>query len=170
MGRNEEAVKAYDKALEIDPSKDSWVQESKGLALAALGKEREAAKSYNKALEPYDKAIEAANSTQNLSEAWAQKGFVLQEQGKYEEAIKSLDNATKIDPQNAMAWKMKGAVLRFKEVGRYEEAIQAFDKALQIDPKDAQAWNLKGQALKALGQNSEADAAFAKAKELGYQG
>ena len=31
-------------------------------------------------------------------------------------------------------------------------------------------WNLKGDALKALGRNSEADVAFAKAKELGYQG
>jgi Flp pilus assembly protein TadD len=31
-------------------------------------------------------------------------------------------------------------------------------------------WEGKGEALKALGRQSEANSAFAKAKELGYQG
>jgi Flp pilus assembly protein TadD len=46
----------------------------------------------------------------------------------------------------------------------------AFDKAVEINPQLAEAWNCKGIALKALGRNSEADSAFAKAKELGYTG
>jgi len=41
---------------------------------------------------------------------------------------------------------------------------------LRIYPKYAVAWNNKGRAPKLLGKTSESDAAFAKAKELGYTG
>ena len=34
--------------------------------------------------------------------------------------------------------------------------------------KDESTWNGKGNALKALGRTTEADDAFAKAKELGW--
>ena len=77
IGKYEEALSCYNKVLEIDP-KNTYVSESKGLALVGLGRQKEAAKSYNKALEPYDTAIKTANSTQDLSEAWIQKGFILQ--------------------------------------------------------------------------------------------
>lgn len=168
LGRYEEAADAFSNALEIDPQLQG-AQEGKALALAALGRQKEAEESYSKALEPYDKAIEIANSTQELSEAWLGKGFALQEQGKYEEAVKALDNATNADPKNEMAWKIKG-VLLWRELNRYDEAIKAFDNALQINPKDPLTWLNKGNALKALGRQTEADTAFAKAKELGYKG
>jgi Flp pilus assembly protein TadD len=46
----------------------------------------------------------------------------------------------------------------------------AFDKAIELDPKWAEPWNNKGAALNALGKISEANEAFAKAKELRYNG
>jgi Flp pilus assembly protein TadD len=52
--------------------------------------------------------------------------------------------------------------------GKYDEANQAYDKAIRLAPNDSWAWTNKGAALKALGRASEVDAAFAKAKELGY--
>jgi CRISPR-associated protein Cas1 len=54
--------------------------------------------------------------------------------------------------------------------GKYDEAIKCYDEAIRLDPNLAMAWNYKGWALKALGKTTEADAAFAKAKELGYIG
>ena len=36
-----------------------------------------------------------------------------------------------------------------------------------LDPNISEAWYNKGIALKALGRTTEAEAAFAKAKELG---
>lgn len=39
-----------------------------------------------------------------------------------------------------------------------------------LSPPQDDAWNYKGEALKALGDNSGAATAFAKAKELGYRG
>ncbi len=50
------------------------------------------------------------------------------------------------------------------------EAIQCFDNTTEIDSLDAAAWYNKGVALNKLGCTAESDAAFAKAKELGYTG
>ena len=52
----------------------------------------------------------------------------------------------------------------------YDEAIKAYDEATGIDHQYANAWYKKGQALEALGRTADADAAKAKAKELGYKG
>jgi Flp pilus assembly protein TadD len=51
-----------------------------------------------------------------------------------------------------------------------EDAIKAYDEAIKLDPNDGLTWNNKGEALKSLGRTTEANAAFAKAKELGYKG
>jgi tetratricopeptide (TPR) repeat protein len=54
--------------------------------------------------------------------------------------------------------------------GKYEDAIRAFDEAINIDPQLGKAWYNKGLALQSLGRYNEANAVFAKAKELGYTG
>jgi Flp pilus assembly protein TadD len=41
---------------------------------------------------------------------------------------------------------------------------------VEINPQDALAWNDKGIILEALGRTTNADAAIAKSKELGYSG
>lgn len=66
----------------------------------------------------------------------------------------------------ADAWCGKGAATANQ--GNYEEGINALDEAIRIDPNLVEAWYNKGAVLKALGRTSEANAAFAKAKELGY--
>ncbi|NMB85239.1 MAG: hypothetical protein GYA29_03200, partial [Methanothrix sp.] len=44
----------------------------------------------------------------------------------------------------------------------------AYDKATVADPAFPRLWYKKGQALKALNRLSEADSAFTKAREMGY--
>jgi tetratricopeptide (TPR) repeat protein len=168
MNEYEEAIKAFDKSLEIDPQ---WIPtlNDKGRVLTKMGKESESVEAYDKSLETLDMAIRTADSTKNLSETWLEKGFALQDQGRYGEAVKALDNSTNIDPKNEMAWKIKGVLLS-RELSRHLEAIDAFDKALQINPKDPLTWMNKGDALKSLGRQAEADEAYAKARELGYKG
>jgi Tetratricopeptide repeat. len=63
-----------------------------------------------------------------------------------------------------MPWSNKGGALNGQ--GKYDEAIKACDEAIRLDPNISEAWYNKGIALKALGRTAEADAAFAKAKEL----
>jgi len=163
----EEAIESYDRALESDPS-NIGASQGRAQALAVLGMNEESAQTYDKSLETVDREIEVANSYENLSQAWLMKGIVLQEQGRNEDAVKALDNATNADPKNEIAWKVKGYVLSAM-LERYNEAVEAFDKALQINSKDPLTWQRKGDALKALGRNSEAGVAFNKAKELGYE-
>jgi tetratricopeptide (TPR) repeat protein len=52
--------------------------------------------------------------------------------------------------------------------GEYVVAIKYYDAAIKQDPKDKYAWYIKANALRMLHRNSEAEAAYAKARELGY--
>jgi len=46
-----------------------------------------------------------------LSEAWQYKGQLLEEQGRYEEAVQALENATRVNPENQRDWRELGNVL-----------------------------------------------------------
>jgi Flp pilus assembly protein TadD len=96
------------------------------------------------------------------------KGIALGNQGKYDEAIKCFNDAIRLDPKNVDAWNNKGVTLVIQ--GKYDEALKAFDEAIRIDPNLVGAWNNKGVVLDALGRTAEANAAKAKAKDLGYNG
>ena len=86
-----EAIKAPDKAIEIDPQNDeAW--SNKGNSLHKLGKLSEAIKSFDKAIE-----INPQNPT-----PWYNKGNTLNELNEPIEAIKSFDKAVEIDPHTPM--------------------------------------------------------------------
>ena len=169
LKRYDEAIAACDQALKIgfDPSQP-WMADGvshlKGLAEAALGKKNDSVQSYQEALKGSDEAIKKANSPQNLSEAWAQKGMMLEEQGNYNESIKAFDNATNANPKNEMAWMFKGFMLA-NWMGRYQEGLAALDKALEIRPA-ASVWEAKARIFNELGRYQDATAASDKALAL----
>jgi tetratricopeptide (TPR) repeat protein len=190
QGKYDEAIKAYDEAIKLDPN-DANAWYNKGVALDQHDKNDEAIQAYDRAIEidpqyteawtlkgialddqgKYELAILAFDKVIELnpeySMAWNNKGYALVLQGKYAEAIQAFNKSIELDPNNADAWDSKGEALRRQ--GKYEEAIQALDKAIELDPNLADAWNNKSEALKALGKTTEANDAFAKAKELGYK-
>lgn len=127
---------------------------------------------YDEAIQAYDRAIK---TNPQFADAWRSKGIALVVQGKYDEAILAYDKVIEIDPEDAHAWDLKGLALAAEgwdriNQSKYNEAISAFDKAIDLDPQYTNAWVHKGQVLKDLGRITEADAAFNKAKELGYTG
>jgi tetratricopeptide (TPR) repeat protein len=62
-------------------------------------------------------------------------------------------------------WLQKGD--SFYKNNSYDLALRCYDKAIEINPQEADAWQNRGDILKELGRIKEADAAFAKATELG---
>jgi tetratricopeptide (TPR) repeat protein len=175
LGKYDDAMQAFDKAIELDP-KFALPWNNKGLILDNQGKLDEAIKAYD----------EATSLDPNFALAWNNKGNVLKAQGKYDEAIEAYGEAIRSDPNFAWAWNGKGLALynkglAFNNQGKLDEAIKAYDEAisayteaLKIEPNHpeaktnlAQAWNNKGNALKAQpGKQDEAIKAYEEAIRL----
>ena len=70
---------------------------------------------------------------------FVEEGNKLGELGKYDEAFKCFDKATKLNPEDADAWGCKGEVE--SRLGKHDEAFEYFDKAIKLDPN---TWGWKG--------------------------
>ena len=153
LGNYDDAIKAYDEAIRLDPNlAEAW--NNKGNALGKQGK-------YDKAINCFDEAIWL---DPNLASAWYSKGLALDKLGKYDETIKAYDEAIRLDPNYVAAWNNKGTVLYGQ--GKYDDAIKAYDEAIRLDPNYAAAWNNQGVALKNLGKYDEAIKAYDEAIRL----
>ena len=59
------------------------------------------------------------------------------EDGHYNKALHSFEQAILLNQIDPDLWNLKGIVLR--SLGRYDEAIECFNKSLEIDPRDKNA-------------------------------
>jgi tetratricopeptide (TPR) repeat protein len=171
LNRYDEALLAYEKAIELggadaeDNESLSNAWNGKGDALAKLGR-------FNESIDAFDKAIEL--NPQTAAFVWLSKGDVFNESGRYDEAVKAYDKVVELNSDSmkalaAHAYGGKGDAL--SAWGRYDEAVKAYDNAIEqypVESMGAQDWYKKGLALETLGRKNEADAAFAKARVLGY--
>jgi tetratricopeptide (TPR) repeat protein len=160
LGKYDEAIEALDEAIELDPD-DANLWNMQGQYLADQGR-------YEEAIEALDRATELSPQDEFM---WISKGVILANvMGRYGESVEAYERALAIDPEDVGVWTLKGDALR--NLGEYEGCIEAYDEVVEIDPESAYtayAWYGKGLALQALGMTSEADAAFSKATELGYE-
>ncbi|MCX6844492.1 MAG: serine/threonine-protein kinase [candidate division WOR-3 bacterium] len=153
LGRCEEAIRCYDKALELDPQNNAiWYM--KGRVLGSLGRHEEAIRCHDEALglDPRD------------AMAWSNRGFSLDGLGRHDDAMRCYDKALELDPLDARAWYNKGCCL--DNLGRPEEAVSCFDKTLELDPRLAAAWNNKGTSLGKLSRHEEGIRCYDKALAL----
>lgn len=91
-------------------------------------------------------------------------GVLMQQMGKYKEAIKYISRAITIQSQQPLFHNNLGIVLGLE--GRNQEALQAFDRAVHFSPEYDEAHYNRGVALQKLGRVKEALAAFTKCVEL----
>jgi len=74
---------------------------------------------------------------------------------KYKEAKKAIQEAIRIDPEDADYRCLYAAILNDKE--KYEEALCQIDKALSLDPEHAESKQIKSTVLRCMGKYTEAD-------------
>ncbi len=147
LGRYEEAISRFDKALEVYPRLASaWA--GKGLASNALGQYEEAIRCYDESLrlDPRDPAV------------WHDKANTLCAVGRLEGGLNCYNEALILDPRDAKAWNNKGICLA--SLGRAEEAVPCCDKAIAIDPSYAIAWRAKATIEERLGRIRDAVASY----------
>ncbi len=65
------------------------------------------------------------------------KGENFLENGQFVDALRCIEQAIVMNPNDPDLWNFKAVVLR--SMGRHEEAIECFNKSLKIDPRDKNA-------------------------------
>jgi tetratricopeptide (TPR) repeat protein len=83
-------------------------------------------------------------SKEELAAAFANRGYVYRNKRDYDHAIQDLDQAIKLDPNNALAFTNRGEAYANKR--EYDHAIQDLDQAIRLDPNNARALNDRGGA------------------------
>ena len=143
LGRADEAIACFDKALAIEPrAAHNWY--NKGTAFYKLGRYKEAGGCFQQALE-----LDA-----NFAQAWSGMGDCYSSFKTHMEACRCYDKALEINPKDFAVWNNRGVTL--VELGRLDEAITNFDKALALDPRNAISWAQKANALLKLRRDREA--------------
>jgi tetratricopeptide (TPR) repeat protein len=119
FGRQAEALIAYDRATELDPTNSAaWCD--KGNTLHSLSR-------YAEALGAYERATELGPK---FAPAWSNKANTLNALGRYAEALTACERAIKLNPRNAFAIENRGrAKLGLGQIG---EAMTDFNRAITI--------------------------------------
>jgi predicted O-linked N-acetylglucosamine transferase (SPINDLY family) len=149
LGRFEEAVAAYDRALAARP--DMAILVSRGNALRPLGRLEEA-------LDSFDRALARAPREPGI---WLNRGMVLSDLGRFEEALKSYDTALGIEPGHAGV--LNNRALLLFNMGEAEEAIKSFDAIIARHPGNWEALNNRGLILLSLSRFAEALESYERA-------
>ena len=149
LGKLDEAIEAYNKALLLKPD---YAEAHNNMGIVLQDQSRlEEAEVYKKAI-----AIES-----DFAEAYNNMGTALQDQGNLEEAIEAYNKAVTIQPDYANAYNNMGTAQ--KKQGKLDKAIVSYTKALVIKPDYAEVYNNMGITLKIKGKLVEAVEAYNKA-------
>lgn len=147
LGRYEEALAAYERAVELKPADTfSW----SGCALALVGLRR-----LNDALPPAERAVELAPTTIYVL---AICGDLLRRLGRYEDARRLAQRMVDCAPGDDTGWWLLGDAL--KSMGRFDDALAAYEQAARLDPAAAVRDLDRSECLAALGRWDESIAAF----------
>ncbi|MYT56870.1 tetratricopeptide repeat protein, partial [Streptomyces sp. SID7834] len=187
MGRYEEALADYDRAVVIDPEY-AWALGSRARVKKDMGRSEEAVADYSRAVEilpdyawafqgraqvyagmgRHDEALadfaRALELRPGYGWALGNRGELYEKLGRREDAVADFTRAIEIDPTSD--WVLGARARTYLCMGRHEDALADCARTVEIDPRDG--WNqmLYGVVLRAAGDAPAAEARFADALRL----
>jgi tetratricopeptide (TPR) repeat protein len=162
-GRLEEAARYLKRAAD-DRLLHSAAQYNMGQVLQRLGREEEAeyylarADSARRLIDQISSAQNRASRAPDDVSSWVRLGELYREAGAFDRALRALQRAANLQPQNLAVQRQIAEVLL--ERGRTEEARQRFRALLEVDQTFAEAWVGLGRAYAAEGRCEEARRAW----------
>lgn len=150
LGRFEQAIHHYDRAIELAPDYFEAFN-NRGNALNDHKRSAEAVASFDQAIK----------LNPNYAEAWMNRGIALRRLGRLDDALASGSKAIKLNPAIGEAYNNRGNTLA--AMGRNAEALADLDKAIALKPDSAQAHVNRGNALLALKRADDAIASYDRA-------
>lgn len=189
MGRHEDAVKALQKAIALEPG-NFLAYGNLGGVYKSMGRMEEALACYKTAIQIYP----------NYASSHFNIGNLYKELGRREEAAAAYRRAVQIDPnymlayiqlagvyidekktQEALSILQRGISMRpdmpalylylgfaYHAAGRFDEAAAAYKRCITLEPRSVDAYYNLGLVNKALGRTDEAAAALRQAQSLGF--
>ena len=151
-GKYEEAVKQYQRALELDPNSDYALGQLAD-AYQKLGNPAAAEAAYQKAI----------TLRPNYWAVYSGLGALYTGQARYGEAADMFKKVTQLAPDNYSGYSNLGAIYLLQ--GRYEDAISQLNRSIELRPS-ANAYSNLGTAYFALRQFSKAADSYQQGVKL----
>jgi len=151
--RYDEAIEAYQKALEMDGSDPSSLT-NLGNALFFLDAYDNAAQYLRQAI-----ALDPTDAT-----AWAYLGNAQYALEQAQAAMGCYQRALELEPENLEATRNLGNI--YHDTQDFRKAVDYFERALKITPEDPTSWANLGNSKRYLKDYSGAEAALKKALEI----
>jgi adenylate cyclase len=130
-----------EQALRVDPNnvRALWVLAMKFHVPVAMGMSADPEADLKRADELLSKALalEPTNASAHNTKAW-----VLNEKGRFEEAIAERERALALDPADVGA--MAGMAWDHVALGQYEKGLELYDKAIRLSPRDPELQFMDG--------------------------
>jgi tetratricopeptide (TPR) repeat protein len=128
LGENDEAIKKFDKAIELEPNKAQYYL-SRGLSYDAQGE-------FETAINDYTKCLEL---NPEMTRALCCRAGLLIETGKVDEALKDAETAIALDDKDPRNLQQRGWIMEKKRA--FAAAIRDYEASVRVDPNFASGQN-----------------------------
>lgn len=169
LNRREEAEAALLEAARFDPNARVQAQASDVSALLNRAYPLILQNQLDQA-EPLIKAVLQADPAN--APGWQGLAVLLHKRGQHEEALRAIDRALELNPQEAGFWNNRGVLLKPLGAPKNPERIAAYQKAVALNPGFKEAYSNLADALMNDGRFEDAQAALDRALAIdpGYSG
>ena len=152
-GNHKDAITAYNKAIELDPSY-AMAFNMRGAAYTGLGVFAQAMRDHGKAIDLDPQYAAAFNN----------RGVAYCQLGNFSQAIQDFNKGIDLDPEFEAIYVNRGNA--YYNLGNFTQAINDFNKAIELNPNNATTYSNRGNTYRDTGNFGPALHDFNRSIEL----